>query len=382
MAWTGDNSNPVPNIGNIKSDLSQAIAQNSSNLSEKNVEVNRAEQTKRDNDVQKDNTVKLIDIDTAIMKQLEKIQLKDVDNGKSINVPYYFASPEKWKSIQVDGIIRDYNGKIILPAIVLQRTTSTKDQAMMMFNRYLTYPVLKRYSDKNRYTKFSILSNRNTPINDVFDVVMPKHMVFTYHFIVWTELNEQMNDIIERFNFETEDYWGDVRGLRFRTKIEDFQHATELQVDQDRLVKTEFDLVVNGYSLPDQITKMKGKSDTTKKWLTPKKVIITSEVVSDSFNMDSLDNNDEKWRNQNYPNLPKSAKIGSPPISLVHIQQLTQQLNQITNGIGNFVFPSPGTSSSPGQEGNVSYDSDYYYIYTDGKWKRVPIALFNDMTEF
>ena len=95
--WQGDKSNPVPNIGNVSSDLSQAVAEQSSNLSEKKTDVNRSYQTRLDNDKQKDNTVKLIDIDTAIIRQLEKFQLTVTDEGKQIKVPSYYASPEKWK---------------------------------------------------------------------------------------------------------------------------------------------------------------------------------------------------------------------------------------------------------------------------------------------
>jgi hypothetical protein len=225
MAWQGDKSNPVPNIGNVKSDISQKIAQDSDVLSEKLHDVNRAKQVRRDTDKQKDNTVKLIDIDNAIMRQLDKFQLTVAGTGRQIKVPVYYATPEKWKSIQYDGIIRDYNGKIILPALVFQRVTSAKDDAMMMFNRYLNYPVMRIYSEKNRYTRFAALAGQNVPVHEVYDIIMPDHMVFTYHFIIWTEYVEQMNTIVERLNFETEDYWGDLRGLRFRTRIDSFSHA-------------------------------------------------------------------------------------------------------------------------------------------------------------
>ena len=313
MAWTGDKSNPVPNIGNVKGEFSQKIAQESDVLSDKLHDVNRAHQTRRDNDKQKDNTVTLLDIDNAIMTQLEKFQLTVVDEGNKIKVPIFYSSPEKWKSIQKDGVIRDYNGKLILPVITFQRTSSEKDENMQMFNRYLTYSVMRTNSEKNRYTKFNILVGQNTPINEVYDVIMPDHMVFTYHFIVWTEYVEQMNGLIERLNFESEDYWGDIRGLKFRTRIKSFEHVIELSVDQDRMVKTEFDLLVNGYLLPDVINKFQGQTDTTRKWMTPKKVIMGTEVVSSGFDMQSLDKNFQKWRNQNYPNLQKDITIPGPP---------------------------------------------------------------------
>lgn len=386
MAWKGDSSNPVPNIGNTNGDISQDIAQQSSNLSEKRIEVNRAYQTRRDNDNQKDNTVTLEDIDTAITRQIEKFQLAVIDEGNKIKVPYYYASPEKWKSIQKDGVIRDYNGKLILPAIVFNRISSVKDDTMRMFNRYLTYPVMRMNSEKNRYTKFGVLMGQNAPINEVYDVVMPDHMVFTYHFIIWTEYVAQMNTLVERFNFEAEDYWGDLRGLRFRTKIEDFQHEIELQVDQDRMVKTEFDLVVNGYLLPDIITKFQGTTDTTRKWFTPKKVVINSETVGNNFDMSMLDNNTEKWKNPNYPNLQKDVVIPSPgvswagDISINFLSALKSKIN-ISSGIpvvssGIIWSQVPPTSNTSGKEGSMAYDSDYLYVFTNSLWKRIPLNFF------
>jgi hypothetical protein len=386
MAWTGDPNNPVPNIGNVKSDLSQKIAQDSPVLSDKLHDINRAKQTRRDTDKQKDNTVTLMDIDNAILTQLQKFQLT-VKGASQIKVPIYYASPEKWKSIQYDGVIRDYNGKLILPALVFQRTTSEKDTAMMMFNRYLTYPVMRVYSEKNRYTPFAALVGQNKPVHEVYDVIMPDHMVFTYHFIVWTEYVEQMNTIIERINFETEDYWGELRGLRFRTKIDSFSHTSELQVDQDRMVKTEFDLLVNGYLLPDVIDRFQGNRDTTRKWFTPKKVIFGMEVVGTGFNPSSLDNNKEKWRNQNYPNLPADININAPTTEWcgdISIDLLSKckavvniSSNKITSPPGIQYEAVPSSPNSPGVEGNMAYDSKYLYVYTKGIWKRMPLDLFS-----
>ena len=389
MAWTGDKNNPVPNIGNVKGDLSQKIAQDSSVLSEKKHDINRAYQTRRDNDKQKDNTVTLLDIDTAIMTQLENFKFTVVDEGNEIKVPFYYASPEKWKSIQHDGVIRDYNGKLILPAVVLQRTTSDTDDMMRMFNRYLTYSVIKLNSEKNRYTKFNILAGQNAPINEVYSVVMPKHMVLTYHFIIWTEYVEQMNSLVEKFTFNTGDYWGNLRGLRFRTKADSFSHTIELQVDQDRIVKTEFDLIVNGYLLPDVIDRLTGEQITTTKWLTPKKFIITSEVVSGDCDINSFDENREKWRNQNFPNLQKDVIIPAPGVSwngdisidlLNNLKTVYKYSNGKVNSNNSSLVPWASTPSSPksaGVEGSISYDKDYFYVYTNSIWKRIPLSLFS-----
>jgi len=303
MAWKGNPENPVPNF-----------IQQSNTLSEKKTSVNRANQTRRDNDTQKNPEIRLIDVDAAILKQLENFQLTVVDDGENIKVPVHYASPEKWKSIQKDGYMRDYNGKIILPAIVLQRTTSDKNQSLMMFNRYLRYPVIKLYSEKNKYTPFNLLTGQNVPVNEIYEIVMPDHMIFTYHFIIWTEYVEQMNKLVERINFETDDYWGDLKGFKFRTNIESFSHTIELQVDQDRIVKTEFDLIVHGYLLTDISSGLDGSKLTTSKFLTPKKILIGNETVSSEFNLNSINPNIDKWKNQNYPNIPSNQKIPEPPV--------------------------------------------------------------------
>ena len=317
MAWTGDPKNPVPNIGNAKGPISQTIAEESSNLSEKTTITNRAEQVRRDTDTQKNNTVSLLDIDTAIMHHLERFQLTVTDDGNQIKVPFFYANPEKWKSIQQDGVIRDYNGKLILPAIVFQRTNSEADPEHRIFHRRLTYPVMRTYSEKNRYTRFSTLIGQNTPVHEVYNVVIPRYVLLTYHFIVWTEYVEQMNKLVERFAFETGNstYWGNLRGLRFRTKLDDsFSHTIELQTDQDRMVKTEFYLMVNAYILPDIMGGLDKTIMTTNKWFTPKKVIMGTEVVATDFDFSNLDKNDEKWRSQNYPNLPEEeAEVIPPP---------------------------------------------------------------------
>lgn len=304
MSWKGNPSNPVPNF-----------VQFDQTVSDVKKTINRAEQVRRDTDTQKDVVINLQDIDNAIMKQLEKFQLTVPDNGQSVKVPVFYASPEKWKSIQIDGFMRDYQGKMLLPAIVFSRTSSEKNKNMMLFNRYLSYTVMKKYDIKNRYTPFNVLVGQNAPINDIYGIVMPDHMIFTYHFIIWTEYQEQSNKLVERLNFESEDYWGEKRGYRFNTKIDSISHTVQLVTDQDRMVKSEFDMQVFGYLLPDVIDYFDGKQNTTQKWLTPKKIVMGEEVVAPNIRLKTERQiNDKKWRNQKYPNLPTSDVIQPVPI--------------------------------------------------------------------
>lgn len=388
MPWKGDIHNPVPN--NV---------QESINRSEKIIADNRAAQVRRDTDTQKDFVISLYDIDETILKHLEKMNIQVEDNGKQVKVPIFYGSPERWTSAQRDGYIRDKQGKLILPLIILKRTSSEDDPSLQFFNRYLNTPVMKLYSSKNQYTKFSLLSGQNVPVREIYNVVVPSHMILTYHFIIWTELVEQMNSLVSTIQFNTQDYWGTKKGFRFRTKVDSYSHTVELQANEDRLVKTEFDLTTHGYILPDTMTKLERHEMTTKKMFTPKKMIIGAEVVSTGTNLEEFNTNREKWRNQNYPNLQADVPIPAPPVSVVSstddassiasqiittlstIATASPAINTVSTGADNIqpylrVVPAPTSLNAVGQEGYVSYDPNYFYIYTSGQWRRVAISEF------
>jgi len=237
---------------------------------------NRAEYIRR-SDTVKNHTVTFGDIDQTVSNHLQGMLLSVVDCGQRIHVPTSYASTETWQAVKDQGFMRDANGKLILPAIVYRRTTVTDDQQMASLNRYLRYSVVKRdYSPKNQYTRFGALMGRSNPVNEVFNVVMPKRMDFTYRFILWTEYAEQMNGLLERFINETKDFWGNKRGLRFRTLIDPTTQEMSVDAGPDRMVRAEFDLIVKGYLLPELHAPGLGEfKSTTEKSLTPNKVMLT-----------------------------------------------------------------------------------------------------------
>ncbi|HOS15592.1 MAG TPA: hypothetical protein PKX15_00995, partial [Bacteroidales bacterium] len=366
--WKGNVRNPAPNP--IQAPIERA---------EKLESINRVEQVRRDTDKQKNITISLYDIDETILLHLEQLQLQVEDQGKQVKVPFFYGSPERWVSARRDGYIRDKQGKIILPAVILKRTNSEADSTLQFFHRYLNVPVMKKYSEKNAYTQFSALMGRNVPINDVYNITMPNHMVLTYHFIVWTAYVEQMNKLIETFQFNTKDYWGSKKGFRFRTKIESYGHTVELQANDERIVKSEFDLITHGYILPDSMTKLEDHILTTQKFLTPKKVVIGLETVTSEHDFNRIDPNREKWQSPYYPNLQKDTEIPQPRIST----DSNIIDNSLYGGIKVEEVPLflrivhvPTQKNSTGQEGNISYDSKYFYVYYKNEWRRAELTDF------
>tara|TARA_R110000868_G_scaffold261738_1_gene519899 strand:- start:318 stop:590 length:273 start_codon:yes stop_codon:yes gene_type:complete len=64
---------------------------------------------------------------------------------------------------------------------------------------------------------------------------------------------EQMDKLIEAVNFASNSYWGDVSRFQFLTRIDSFEDSLAYETGEDRLVRTNFSLNLNGYLIPDSI---------------------------------------------------------------------------------------------------------------------------------
>lgn len=382
-AWRGDKTNPVPNTVKEPISRSEKFVTNPDPAAV--ISDNRAEQVRRDTDEQKNFTISFYDIDEAILTQLEQLQIQVVDQGKQVKVPIFFGPPERWVSAQRDGYMRDKQGKIILPAMILKRSNSENDQSLAFFNRYLGASAMKLYSEKNKYTQFNLLTGQNAPVNEVYNIVVPKHMVMSYHCIIWTAYVEQMNQVMQTLAVNTQDYWGSRKGFRFRVQVDGgYTHNVELTAGDERMVKTEFDLTTHGYILPDSITYFDRHKMTTQKRLTPKKFIMGMEVVRTDFELSQAASNAEKWRNPNYPNLRYDTIIPPPGISL----DTTVKDNSFLPGgawagikVDNSplflrIAPVPTTQNARGQDGDISYDAQYFYLFYKGQWRWAALSEF------
>ena len=226
-----------------------------------------------------DLSVNLIDIDSSIQFYFDEVIQPSVeDNGENVKVPIMYASPERWKAIQRDGFMRDRKRQIITPVIVYRRTSVERDDTVPQDkldanNPNLFYSFEKKYSRSHRYDNFG-LQQGLLPQKEYYNVMFPDYVNLTYEFIIWTTYMEHMNNIVEKVVYSDGAYWGDPDKLRFRSRVESFSDVTEVS-DVERLVRTNFTVSLKGYLLP------KGNFDhrsTTQKFLTPKKVIIGSEV--------------------------------------------------------------------------------------------------------
>ena len=220
---------------------------------------NRALQQSWRDDTVKPYTVGIQDIDEAVFYYLENvIKPTVIQNGESIPVPVLYASPEKWKSYQKDGYLRDLKGSLMAPLIIFKRNNIEKNKSLankLDANNPNNYGIFqKSYDPRNAYDSFSVLNNRK-PEKQYYAVVAPDYVTITYSFIIFTYYVEQLNKIVEAMNYASEAYWGNPERFKFQAKINSFGFQTELNESAERVVRSTFDVNLHGYIIPDTIQK-------------------------------------------------------------------------------------------------------------------------------
>jgi hypothetical protein len=226
-------------------------------------------------------TVGLHTIDSAILKYLqEKIKPVVTQDNKQIQVPVIYGNPERWKSVQEDGAIRDKNGKILLPIIMVRRTGMEKNKIFSPVNKYQQYVFKSGWNPRNIYDKFAAL-NRITPSEIYHSSMVPDHYNISYEAMIWTEYMEQMNRLVENISFESYEYWGERNDYKFLAKIDSYDQITDLPRASDRLVRNKFNINVRAYILPESALDRNGnRAMTTRLEFSPKKVVFGTEVVT------------------------------------------------------------------------------------------------------
>ena len=242
---------------------------------------NRAEQISRKDDLTQDISIGLKDHDEAIMYYFNNvIRPSVIINGNRTNVPVIYGSPERWKSVQKDGYFRDKEGKLQVPLIMFKRDNVEKRRDLGNKldgnNPQLYYTIQEKYTKRNQYDNFSVLQNR-IPQREYHTVVVPDFIRLTYTCTIWCDYVAQMNKLIEMINYTSDSYWGDKERFKFNAKIDTFSNTTELQQGDNRIVKTDFGLTLQGYLVPDSVNKELAKKP--QKYFSKSTVIFNSELA-------------------------------------------------------------------------------------------------------
>lgn len=211
-------------------------------------DTNRAYQMRRDNDIVKVPKITLYDIDYAIHFHLSNsIRFKIVRGDVTVDVPVIFASGEKWSQIRQYGYARDSKNKIMAPLISLRRTDIEHDSRFQMVDLNNYKPTIRYYGYKSMNMKYDRVAGQQAtkPSFEYYTVDMPNYIRLTYEVLIWTELTEDMNGLLQDLIAEENHLWGDY--FKFRTSIRSLTNDIVNAPGSDRIVKTTISLMVDGY---------------------------------------------------------------------------------------------------------------------------------------
>jgi len=214
----------------------------------------RADDVRRDNDTYSVPSVDIYDIDYAILYELKNNFDLTVDqNDVRIPVPVTFANGETWAQIQRNGYIRDKSRKLMTPLITIKRTMIADDDRFPgldfthtnPFKEYIHYSVVEK-NNKNDW----IHKTHNTQESKTFYASrVPRRINVTYDIYIWTETTPQLNDIVQTIMQNSNNPWGDA--MKFVANVDDVNFETVNTGTEDRLVKANFTLIVNGILLSE-----------------------------------------------------------------------------------------------------------------------------------
>jgi hypothetical protein len=237
--------------------------------------LNRALQTRRDDDVLKNAKRTLYDIDFAIKWYIDnEIQPQITDRDQKISVPVIFANGEKWDNVRRLGYLRDEKGMLQSPLIMLKRNSAVERDNLKTLDVNRQYSgnqiVYKnRYNERNRYEDelFPLPKYEPQSSQTIYVIDIPKYVTVEYDMMLWCDFTAQLNDLVDQILPYGRFLWGN-EGNRFATTIGQASFETVNTVGEDRLVRASVPLTVQGTLLSEQ----EARISTLKKMYSVKKI--------------------------------------------------------------------------------------------------------------
>ena len=133
----------------------------------KNRPVQRALQYKKES-IEQGKGVRLYDVDLAIAEHMIDTVLPTVEIfQEKQKIPVVYGNPERWKSVQKDGYLRDKKGMLQIPLVMFKRNSIERNDTLSnTMNRHVSYPSVSKYS-KKRQLQLCVLDGKNHLVGQV-----------------------------------------------------------------------------------------------------------------------------------------------------------------------------------------------------------------------
>lgn len=217
--------------------------------------IERAQETRRDDDTIKTPSCTIYDIDNAVLTYItDVIRPEIIENETVIPVPVMYANGEKWSQIRANGFMYDAEDRLMTPVIALKRNSITERDTMKKLDvnwnpetrdDYARNTLLfeNKYTKANRYDRFSVLQN-SRPTRELYVSSIPEYVDVSYDLLIWAEYTEQLNSIVEQIMPTGGFAWGTT--WKFITNIQDYSFETISTPGEDRVVRATLPLTTKG----------------------------------------------------------------------------------------------------------------------------------------
>ena len=232
-------------------------------------------------------SIGLKEIDTAVITHIRNIMKPKVkEQNEIISVPVLYGNEERWKSIKDRGTLRDKNGSIILPIIVIKRTSLGMNPDLpFSFDNDVQGKFISvvrsssGWSKSNRYDRFAVLTGQQ-PVQEFVKTGMPDFVTCSYSVVMMTSFIEQMNDLNNLWVEHLETYFGDQTSYRFLSSLDgDISNEIELESQGERIIRNEFSMGIKGYMIPEFTDNVFGKTAELGRAYKPKKVSFSEKLL-------------------------------------------------------------------------------------------------------
>ena len=143
----------------------------------------------------KDISTSLYDVDYAVKWHLENVITPTiVEENAVLTVPVMYAAGEKWASVQKHGFLRDSQGKLLTPLIMIRRNSVTKREdiqdlkVLETSDARITFE--RKYTQRNRYSRFDLAQR-------------PKEREFYSNYLNYTVVSDRNGQIMGLLQLQT-----------------------------------------------------------------------------------------------------------------------------------------------------------------------------------
>ena len=337
-----------------------------------NVTLNRALQTRRDDDVIRSPKRTLYDIDYAIKWFIENdIRPQITADQTLIDIPIIYANGEKWDNVQRLGYLRDEKGMLQSPVIMLKRNSvierdniKTLDVNYNPNENVLTYR--SKYNERNRYNDpMPNIGNEGAAQDKIYIINIPKYVTIEYDMMIWCDFTMQLNDVVEQILPYGRFSWGNGPE-KFPTTIGSVNFETINTVGEDRLVRATIPLTVLATLLPES----EARISTIKKMYAIKKVVFDTNIYvsSDLFSTTAVPSNILQM--QSHINNGGTAQMFGATSGILtadiinYLTSLTEQTATYSNSTTVTVSASPAQNPVTG----AAATKNEFNVYINGQY--------------